>query len=445
MIFYTRRDFLRTGLLGGALTATIPSFLLGSMNTLHAAADGALTQTPTGKDASILVILQLAGGNDGLNTIIPIGNDDYDKARPRLAVKKNQIIPLDNGLGMHAQMEALRPIYEAGKMAVIQGIGYPNPNRSHFRSMEIWHTASDSEEVLRRGWLGRFFDAQCKGCDASIAISLGKQFPQAFTAKLPKGVALAKPQQYRATPSMMMAMDAMMEDSGEAPEDEALSSEDPEAYSGSSIEHLSAPPKLAEGQSPLDYLERTELDARSSSEQIRSILKSQKGKPSAKYPGSRLAQDLQNVSHLIAGGMPTRIYYVSMGGFDTHTGQSGSHPRLLKEFSEATAAFLKDLRQQGNLDRTTLMVFSEFGRRVKENASGGTDHGAGAPALLFGGSVKPGIHGETPSLAPDDLDRGDVKYHTDFRRLYATVLEKALKVSSKDALRGKFSPLDVIS
>ena len=433
----TRREFLRTGLLGGSLCWTMPAFLSRTMQSLHAEADGALVQGVTGRDGNILVVLQLAGGNDGLNTVIPLGNDEYRKSRPTIGVPEASILKLDPQTGLHPSLSGLASAYQEGHLAVVQGVGYPNPNRSHFRSTEIWATAVDSNKSSNTGWIGRYFDNACSGCDSSVGIAMASQMPQALTASVPKGVLYqggggggkkknkkSGGVQAKADGSMMMEED---DDAGQA---------------GGSIGMLNGPGNLGK-LSALDFLERTEMDAKVSQQEIAQA--SGKAKNSVPYPGTRLGQNFAMVSRLIAGGMPTRIYYLSLGGFDTHTQQAGAHERLLKEMGDAVAAFLSDLKAQGNLGRVSLMTFSEFGRRVKENASGGTDHGAAAPMFLAGGGIKSGLLGKMPSLAPQDLFDGDVKYNTDFRSVYATVLEKHLGVKSAGILRTQFPLLGAYS
>ena len=426
----TRREFLRTGLLGGSLSWTLPAFLSRTMQTLHAQADGALIQGVTGRDGNILVVLQLAGGNDGLNTVIPIGNDEYRKARPTLGLTDSSILRIDPATGLHPSLSGLASAYQDGHLAIVQGVGYPNPNRSHFRSTEIWATAVDSDKSSTTGWIGRYFDNACSGCDASVGIAAASQLPQSFAAATPKGVLYqggggTKKKTSKKKGSNLSDSDASMmsmeeDDAGEA---------------GGSIGMLNGPGNLGK-MSALDFLERTEMDAKVSQQEIANA--SAKAKNLVPFPGSRLGQNFAMISRLIAGGMPTRIYYLSLGGFDTHTQQTDAHARLLKEMGDAVSAFLADLKAQGNLGRVSLMTFSEFGRRVKENASGGTDHGAAAPLFLAGGGVKAGLLGQMPSLAPKDLFDGDVKYNTDFRSVYATVLEKHLGVKSEPILKKPF-------
>lgn len=428
----TRREFLRTGLLGGSLSWTLPAFLSQTMHSLHAQADGALVQGVTGRDGNILVVLQLAGGNDGLNTVIPLGNDAYQKARPTLGIPDATILKIDPAAGLHPSLSGLASAYKDGHLAIVQGVGYPNPNRSHFRSTEIWATGVDADKSSTTGWIGRYFDHACAGEDASVAVAMSTQLPQALAAATPKGVL------YRgASGGGKKKSSKKMGASTDGADPASLTMEDGDdaGEAGGSIGMLNGPGNLGK-MSALDFLERTEMDAKVSQAEIASA--SAKAKNSVPFPNSRLGQNFAMISRLIAGGMPTRIYYLSLGGFDTHTQQAPAHGRLMKEMGDAVAAFLADLKAQGNLGRVSLMTFSEFGRRVKENASGGTDHGAAAPLFLAGGGVKAGLLGQMPSLAPKDLFDGDVKFNTDFRSVYATVLEKHLGVKSAPILKKDF-------
>lgn len=432
---HTRRDFLRTGMLGGALSWTVPGFLHATMQDLHAAAAADPLPGATGKDSPILVVVQLAGGNDGLNTVVPYANDDYRRARPRLAVSADDVLRLNDDIGFHPSLAGLKSLYDDGILSVIQGVGYPNPNRSHFRSMEIWQTASDSDRNERHGWVGRYFDNQCSGEDPGVGIAIGKESPQAFAASRPKGITFQTPEQYRfvgadedsAVGMAEMAMRERLEDSNE----------------GGSVNSLSGARRNRPGESPLAFLERTAMDAQASSDTINEVVRTARNR--SDYPASRLARDLKTVGKLIAGGLSTRIYYVSQGGFDTHSNQLSTHERLLREYAEALKAFMLDMKEQGNQERVQVLTFSEFGRRVKENASGGTDHGAAAPVFVAGGTVKGGIVGDHPSLAPEDLLKGDVRFGTDFRSVYATLLEGHLQTESQSVLKGVFSTLDLLA
>ena len=429
---HTRRHFLRTSILGGALSWSVPAFLERTFFSLDAVAANSPIQTVTGKDGPILVILQLAGGNDGLNTVIPFENDAYFRARPTLAIPKSKILQLSGGFGLHPELSGLKSLHDNGHLAVVHGVGYPNPNRSHFRSTEIWQTASDANKSEQHGWLGRYFDSCCEGADPAVGISIGSaQAPQAFAAEKRRGISFANPGQFRFNLGKSSDPDA-------AEEFFRSVNEMDHGMQGGSIGMLDGPADM-DGDT-LDFLQRTALDATVSSDKIFNTVK--KTKPPTPYPAGKLADSLNLVARLIAGGMPTRVYYVSQGGYDTHSNQEGSHARLMGELDAALSAFTADLKAQGNFDRVLTMTFSEFGRRVAENASRGTDHGAAAPMFLLGGKIKPGLHGEAPSL--EKLNRGDLIHTVDFRNIYATILENWLQAPVEPVLRKRFSKMGFI-
>ena len=434
-ILTTRRDFLRTTLLGGALSWTVPSFVAQTFNALHAATDGSLTQFATGKDSPILVLIQLAGGNDGLNAVVPYTNDYYYKARPTIGIPANQVLPLSDTLGLNPALTSFKSLFDAGHLSVVSGVGYPNPNRSHFRSTEIWQTASDSDKSLTDGWLGRYFDNACAGCDPTVAINIGPRLPQAFASHHPTGISLENPQSYR-------FMGAGVNDDEEIAYRSMYNLDHGDGEVGGSIGMVSGSMNLNHGQTALDFLERTSMDAEVSSDQIRAL--ANKSKNNVPYPHSGLSNNLQLVARLIAGGLSTRIFYVSEGGYDTHVNQRGGHETRLKELGDAVKAFMDDLAAIGEQDRVMIMTFSEFGRRVQENGSRGTDHGAAAPMFLFGSKLKGGLLGAEPSLAPADLTDGDIKYNTDFRSVYASILQDWLKTPSVPILGKQFSTLPIL-
>jgi len=404
--FMTRRHFLRTGVIGGALASSIPSFLDQTLCRLEAAEVNSPLQRKHGKDAPILILLQLAGGNDGLNTVIPIENDFYRKARPKLGAVENTALKLDDTLGLHESLSGLKSLYDEGLLSVLNGVGYPNPNRSHFRSTEIWHTASHEGRKGEDGWIGRYFDNQCQGMPAETGISLTGTPPQAFQGPSPLGITFRNPKQF-------------------------TFSDDTEPMSGSSV-GMATGRSREQVDSPLHFLERTDLDARVSSEHLHETLK--KMPAVGGFQNNQISNDLALVARMIGGGMSTRIYYVSQGGFDTHANQARSHARLLKDLGDAQKAFWTEMKRQGNTERVQMLVFSEFGRRVAENGSLGTDHGAAAPAFVLGGKQKGGVIGDLPSLDPKDLNRGDITHHTDFREVYATLIENHMKSDSRMVL-----------
>ena len=426
-------------MLGAAATWTLPVFLEKTFFALDALAADALTQTVTGKDGTILVVLQMAGGNDGLNMIVPFADDAYHRARPRLSLPADQILRIDNYVGLNPKLAGLKSLYDEGHVAIVQGVGYPNPNRSHFRSTEIWQTASDADHTLSEGWLGRYFDNCCSGADPTVGVAIGEETPQAFAAKNPTGVTFSRPEQFRFRPSepdggRMSAEEMLFRQLNEtASGEEAVAAPD-----GASVGAING--KTKSDLSTLDFLQRTALDAQLSSDKILAIAR--KSKSTVTYPQGQLAASLNIIARMIGGGLGTRVYYASQGGFDTHAGQINAHQRLMTEFNDAVAAFVSDLKQQGNFERVLLMTFSEFGRRVQENANGGTDHGAAAPMFVLGGAIKPGLFGKCPSLT--DLDHGDLKFNTDFRSVYGTVLDRWLKAPSQTVLGRKFPGLGIV-
>jgi len=431
----TRREFLRTGLVGGALAWTIPSFLNQTLLSLHA--EGAAD-----KDKPILVVLQMAGGNDGLNTIVPITNDYYFRARPSLAIKPETALKLTPDFALHPSMLGFKDMYDAGMLEVLHGIGYPNPNRSHFHSTDIWQTASP-EAPKTQGWIGRYFDNACAGADPTVGISVGRQMPLAFQSGRPLGIALENPESYRFA-------------SGDDANEGEMSSESyyrklngpdmldsSELNSGASIGSAPGSAMASQHGSSLDFLERVALDAQVSSDKILAVTKRVHNE--ATYPASQIANSLKLVARLIAGGLPTRVFYVSQGGYDTHTNQAPAQQRLLGEMAGAVKAFFTDLKAMKQDERVLLMTFSEFGRRVAQNANNGTDHGAAAPMFLAGPKVKAGVLGYFPSLAPKDLLNGDVRFTTDFRSVYAGVLEQWLKADSAAILGRKFPAVKCVA
>jgi uncharacterized protein (DUF1501 family) len=440
----TRREFLRTTVLGSALSWTVPAFLANTLTALQTEAADSATQIVTGKDSTILVVLQMAGGNDGLNTVVPYSNDFYHRARPKIGLSADKVLSLNGDIGFNGALTGFKNLYDSGNLAVVQGVGYPNPNRSHFRSTEIWQTASDSDKIEKYGWLGRYFDNACAGADPTVGVTIGSQLPEAFFSKKPQGICLNNPQNYRfmsngsATEESYRKLNEL-EMSSPAPD--GGPSMAPEENSGGTIASLAAGMPM-QGGSAVDFITRTALDAQMSSDKVRAI--AAKVQNQAVYPGSQLGTSLKLVAKLIGGGLPTRVYYVSQGGYDTHTNQINTQTRLLQDLGDSTKAFVDDMKAQGNMQRVLVMTFSEFGRRVTENANGGTDHGAAAPMFIVGNKVKAGLLGKYPSLASQDLFEGDIKYNVDFRNVYASVLENWLKTKSAPILGKHFEPLALV-
>jgi uncharacterized protein (DUF1501 family) len=424
---HTRREFLRKGLTVAAVGVTVPSFLTRTAYALNNPADLPLVRSRPGvPDDRILVVLQLAGGNDGLNTLVPFGNDDYYRARPTLAVPKNSVLRINDEIGMHPGLADLKALYDGGHLAILQGVGYPNPNRSHFRSMEIWETAAASDKTLKYGWIGRYFDNACAGePKPTLGVAIGSSAPLTFRNTHQIGVTLQNPEQYRWFDQATMEAPAAGKQTFRNLNATGASPAAPASRSGAA----------------LDFLQRTAMNAQVSSDQIREA--ASRYHSTVSYPNNGpLAASLKLIASLIAGGIGSRVYYASIGGFDTHSNQRGQHQQLLGQLASSVSAFQQDLKAQGNASRVLLMTFSEFGRRVAENASGGTDHGTAAPMFLFGEPVRAGLYGRQPSLT--DLDNGDLKFDTDFRSVYATVLEKWLGADSVRVLCARFALMECL-
>ncbi len=435
---YTRRAFIAQGLTLASATLTLPAFLQRSAFGLPQPAGG-MTSIPGVDEDRILVVIQLSGGNDGLNTVIPFGEDAYYKARPGIGVRADQALKLDDrlGVGLHPRMTALKNLYDEGLCAIVQGVGYPNPNRSHFKSMDIWHTADTS--ATGDGWLGRYFDSQCCGYGAGESGAPPAELPaeRPSEATGPPGIALG-----RSAPLAMQGR-KVMPVSFETPDLFRWTGQDLAAPLADPYEALNrrTPPPESAGAN-VDFLTRTALDAQVSSDLIRKAVSL---RPLVDYPRSALGRQLAMIAQMIRAGLKTRVYYATLGGFDTHAGQGGpqgAHANLLNQFSSALGAFYADLEAQENEQRVLTMTFSEFGRRVSQNASGGTDHGTAAPMFLCGPMVRPGLLSRHPSLT--DLDSGDLKFEVDFRSVYAGVLKDWLQADPDAVLDGHFRPAPVL-
>ena len=397
-----RRDFLRnTALASGAFL--VPAFL----KPIEALAQGNLTGNKN------LVIIQLSGGNDGLNTIIPFGNDIYYQKRKTIAINQQDIIKLNDMQGLNPSLSALKEIYDHGWMGIINSVGYPNPDRSHFRSMDIWQTASASDEFLTTGWIGRYLDSNCQDIkNPYTAIEVDDTLSLAMKGAKMKGIAVQDPNKLYQTTREPFFKDLV---------------------------HGHGDANLNEDN--LGYLYKTMIETYSSADYIQKTSKTYN--VTAEYPATPLGNQLKTVSKFINSGLQTRVYYLSLSGFDTHAGQQNQQGRQLKIYGDAVAAFVKDLKQTNKLDDTLVMTFSEFGRRVEQNASNGTDHGTANNILVYGGKLKKaGIYNNAPDLT--QLDNGDLKYQIDFRDVYATLLDKWLNVNNGQILNKGFSGLEFI-
>lgn len=414
---FTRRDFLKRGALLVAMGLTAPSFLT------HAV-EAALSEQSGPARRRILVVVQLGGGNDGLNTVVPVGQSGYYALRPTLAIPRDQALPLADNLGLHPSLAALKQHYDAGQMAIVQGVGYPNPNRSHFRAMEIWETASLGPPGAT-GWIGRYVDATCCGSAAPAgpqllpAVNVGSSLEQAMWTEHTFVPAIGS----------LAAMQFRTID-GELPDERTLRLE--------TFRRL-----YAETTTPRVYdtfLRQVAVEALDVSAWLENVARTYRS--AVEYPSTGFAQRLRTIAQLIHADLGTRVFYVSHGGFDTHVAQAGQHAGLLKTLADGLSAFLRDVDARGRLDDILVLCFSEFGRRVRENANRGTDHGTAQPLLLLGGGVKPGVVGPLPSF--DVLDNGDLVWSIDFRSVYASVLEEWLQARQEPVLGQRFGTLGLM-
>ncbi|MDO8365340.1 MAG: DUF1501 domain-containing protein [Saprospiraceae bacterium] len=394
-----RRDFLKTGSLATA-SLLLPKFLYSLQ------APGTLPVN--GRN---LVIIQFSGGNDGLNTIIPMRNDVYYRERPRLGIKRETALALTDDAGLHPSLVGLKSLWDGGHMAVLHSVGYPNPDRSHFRSMDIWHSASPADEYWQTGWLGRYLDAQCAGRPTA-----GLEFDDTLSLVMKgvnaKGLALQDAKRlYESTRSPFFA------------------------------EYSAAKGPVFNDDAPVDYLYKTMAETLSSANYL---FEQSRQKPTAAiYPATGLGKDLKTIASLILADTDTSVYYVSLGSFDTHINQEPQQKRLFQELNDALSVFATDLKANGKWNDVLVATFSEFGRRVAQNASGGTDHGTANNMMFFGGSLQQkGLLNPLPDLM--DLDQGDLKFQVDFRQVYATLLENWLGAAAEKVLGANFKPMGFV-
>lgn len=399
----SRRDLLRQGATFIAVGIAAPGWL-ARLATADAQMHRKGQRVPNDR---ILVVVQLSGGNDGLNTVIPYTQTLYRQMRPTLAIPESEVVPLNERIGLHPAFAKAKPLIETGQFAIIQGVGYPNPNRSHFRSMEIWQTANP-DKVDGTGWLGRYLDTLPESArNPLIGIALGRENPVAMNGQKVSVPCVA-------------------------------SLEDFKSLAGEQTEALRAVYAIQEQKTaPVRTATLKALDA---AEMIRAKLGQYRS--AVEYPRTPFAQALQQIAQLIAANTGTRVFYCSTGGFDTHAQQARTHATLLQNVAEGLSAFWADLQAMGKADKVLVLAFSEFGRRVAENGSAGTDHGAAAPMFAIGKKIQAGLLGEHPPL--NDLQDGDLRYHTDFRSVYAAALEDWLDTDSQAVLGGRFNRVSLI-
>ncbi|RLT34639.1 MAG: DUF1501 domain-containing protein [Chloroflexi bacterium] len=409
----SRRGFVSRGIALVGLGSVLPAAFVRAVF-----AEG----TPPGVTSKrrALVVVQLGGGNDGLNTLVPYTDGAYYDARPRLAVKPETALHLSPTIGLHPEMTGLKALYDSGQVGIVQGVGYPNPNRSHFRSMEIWHTASMAEHTST-GWLGRLLDAtRFEQKQAWRAVNIGSALAESLTSQASFVPALTS------IPTYTLNTDPRARGQGDRRVTDWVRLFAQQAAYGGALAMVSETGTKAY-QSTVDL--RREIGSY---------------QPLANYPGTALATALRTSAELITSNLGTGICYVSTGGFDSHSGQDNTQPALLRAVSEAVSAFYADLAARGMDQDVLTVMWTEFGRRVKENGSTGTDHGTATPLFVIGGGVTGGLYGETPSLR--NLDgNGDLKHSTDFRSVYATVLEQWFATDPKDVLGGSFPALPLFA
>lgn len=395
-----RKQFIQIGSLATS-SLLLPRFLK---------AFEAPARVPAGN--KVLVVLQLSGGNDGLNTVIPVRNDIYYRSRPRLGIERDKALSLTDEVGLHPSLTTLKGLYDEGHLAIVNSVGYPNPDRSHFRSMDIWHTASASDEYWHTGWLGRYLDAQCSGCDKPTqAIEIDDVLSLSMKGNVHNGVAVKDPRRLYGTANEKFFRELMKEHG------------------------------TSHGEVPVDYLYKTMAETLSSADYI--FKQSRVHPTKASYPATELGNSFKTIASLIFSEINTKVYYVSLGSFDTHVNQQMQQQRLFTQMNEALEAFFKDLKAEGRFDDVLLMTFSEFGRRVAQNASGGTDHGTANNMFLMGGGLKQqGMLNGLPNLA--DLDEGDLKHQVDFKQVYATVLQNWLGTDANAILGATYQPMKFI-
>ena len=366
----------------------------------------------------VLVVVQLTGGNDYLNTVIPYADGLYYDYRPTVHIPPDQVLPLDDRVGFNPALAPVKELYDRGDVAIVHGIGYPNPNRSHFRSMDIWHTA-EPDKIGTEGWLGRAIrELDPAGENVLTGVNFGRGLPRAMASP---GVPVASVSEL-AGYGLLTGIDQL----------------DARERALQVFARMYAP---AVGSGPvLDYLGRTGMDALTGADALRSA--PQKYQSGIEYPDHAIGRNLRNIAQVLTADLGTRVCYTQHGGYDTHAAELAVHRGLWQELAPALSCFFADLREQGLAERVAMLVFTEFGRRARDNGSG-TDHGSGGMAMVIGQPVKGGQYGEYPSLAADNLLEGDLRANHDFRALYTTLAEHWLHLDGGTVVGGKFEGVGV--
>jgi uncharacterized protein (DUF1501 family) len=368
----------------------------------------------------VLVVLQLSGGNDALNTVVPYGDPNYTDNRPAVRVPEDQVLQIDDYIGLHPSMGPLKDLYDQGKMAIVQGIGYPNPNRSHFRSMDIWHTC-EPDKIGTEGWMGRAIrELDPKGENVLTGVNFGRGLPRALAA-----------------PEVPVASVGNLETYG------VLTGINDDQR-GEALDIFARMYSPAIGRSTVtDYLSRTGTDALHGADTLSTA--PEKYSSTVEYGNNSVAQYMRNIAQVHLAELGTRVLYTTApyNSFDTHAGQLTAHSNLWAGASNAVRDFYQDLKEHDASDSVVILIFTEFGRRVHDNGSG-TDHGSGGMAFVVGDAVKGGLYGEYPSLATDKLLEGDLQFNNDFRGLYSTLLERWMGLDAKPIVGGAFEQMEFI-
>lgn len=402
----TRRQLLARCVSGASLISLASGTPFFLPKTLAAVDDDS-------DDGRILVVVELAGGNDGINTVVPFRDEGYAEHRKSLRLPTESLLRIGDSIGLHPSMRELAEVFHNGQLAIVQGVGYPNPSRSHFRSMEVWHSGVEMEqENYGLGWVGKGLDKASSGTQRPLCMSVGQQtVPLALRGRRTVSSSVQRLGQYDIADRQVTALREIEDATATTPTDDLM-----------------------------QFVHRTHGSALQTVDDLRTI--ASKDKLSERYPSTPFGRQLRLTARLIRAGMKTRVFYAQQPGYDTHAGQRARHADLLRDLSRSLGAFLRDLEAAQLSDRVIVMAFSEFGRRVAENGSLGTDHGTAGPVFLAGTNVSGGLHQQTPSTT--DLLDGDLKTSVDFRSIYANVLEKWLMVPSTPALGRSFEELPIV-
>ena len=371
--------------------------------------------TTTERDP-VLVVVQLTGGNDYMNTVVPYSDPLYYDNRPTVNIPQDQVLPIDERFGFHPAIKPIKELYDQGKVAIINGIGYPNPNRSHFRSLDIWHTC-EPDKIGTEGWLGRVIrDLDPRSENVLTGVNFGRGLPRAL-----------------ALPGVPVASVAVLESYGILT---SIAGEQQRAGALDMFARMYAP---VAGTGPvMDYLGQTGLDALKGADTLKTA--PEKYHSTVEYAGTPIGQNMRGLAQVLLADLGTRIFYTQQGGYDTHANQIPTQSRLLTEVSQALGDFYADLREHDASENVLIFVFTEFGRRVQDNGDG-SDHGSGGLAFAIGDPVKGGMHNDYPSLKPEDLLEGDLHFNTDFRSVYGTIVENWLSLDAAPIVGGRFEQL----